>query len=1378
MAVYKATLCYPFLNSIDIRTAQYKDYISQPVQLLTCQIDSSNTEITGYKIKILSSDNQQVFPVDAEGNPVDDEKISPISELQNSSLGYDEDKLNINSGLNGTTLRIPFFQNYNNKLTSSFNAVYYKPKFLVDHIIAPSDETGLPSTTNPMDDISNWTYNDGELVYNWPAGTPESTIRENDIKLDGETILIGEIVLVLGSTGNESISGLYEVTGQFDEEHVIMTTVLKKQDVVINNMGVTITKGKTLYNYTYTYNPDATPKYSKSSTGGEWVNKDGDVIFSLLDSNNSTYKWEITLYQGNYELNSDGSISYVDVDPEWLDITLASGKIMGSTPNRIQIASDDDDDSGSKTIYLPEGIDKAPIVLQGKYIELCNTAPVSIASGGVRTYVKTYDSVYGHIYPREDTLATTDIDSASYCQFFKYSSNPDEILDTDIVNFCFNTNVTLNGYKIISTDVSTEEQRLITKTWENWIINPGDEKTSITSRYISIDITNYTNLIKDGDLILLANQTSAEQNGVYQINKITANPAPGETDNGVKWCLKRVNGYNTWASYIGKIIYCQNGSDGMRSMNMQSLASAGGTLWDINSNSSGSSLLYFTQERPVLLFPQNVNGKFNLYDAVHASNDRAIVIGGYKYQFTTIDGATVSKGDKILFKDKKTGVVSKVDNTGFFLENDPVSVDDGLYYVLSGEQYKELVLNINGDTAIAPSWALHTAKILHNTPTKTFISPWKNLQKNMKLALLNNKSVKYYKNDTFTDPTRWITITGLNDTIYYITHDSLKPSDSDSLVPAPLISYEKDSLAIPWSYDIRSFFKASDENPFYSYQTPYITLLKNNESYSDLHILGGGAFFYIRPDNAEFQVFNKQDSGNSLLASAIYKAQVTVNGRSVKLQGVYNGLGQSAWESYQWILYDENGNIVQDTGKKYDKNMSVVFFGLSNDMDESVVYYALLLVENNFGDIISYEIELKIDRGLSSSFLKDGGEFTVQFDCSTHSNIVHYRESAALNPEEDNVYLYSIYRREYNILTNPKSKIYGYYNDGHFYKDELLQEEIIGNTRYIYIDFNTKHVYQYTPTTQLFTLTDGFKIYKGGWQPVLVSAKNQWFRDFNIANDRSYEYIIYPTTSIGLEYGLDSTEQTFANYSGLVWYTPENTSDDPLESHPITDTTYEGKLDFGRENTSIYSGEPTHTHWESWSITELIPEENDIDAPIIRKKYKVDNNNIWLFKYSLETGSQIQNISKEEFSTLGRFSKFGFGDKNYESGSVTALLGSELILSSKVQYTERLGKSRVMPLSSNERATMLEQWNKFCYSKNPKLLKDIKGRSWVVQLISNSNTPQNLIYHTPDSINFEWRQVDILDNVIIYGDYTTQDKNIKSNIGAPEWYSPYNKKGW
>ena len=1475
MAVYKATLCYPFLNSIDIRTAQYKDYTSQPVQFLTCQIDSSNTEITGYKIRILSSDNKQVFPVDENGEAIEG-YISPVDELKISSLGYDSEKLTINSGLNGTTLRIPFFQSTDNKVLNSYNAVYYQPKYLADHVIASETETGLDTK---MDDIQYWDYDatTETLTYSWPGASAED-IKANNIMLDSESILIGEVVLVLGSkeinNTNVDISGLYEVTGHLNPTTVDMTTKLVKINVPTMEKQITLTKGKTLHNYTYQITQDGSNHiiYIKSSTGSTWRDISNNNIV-LLDSNNSTYKWEITLYQGNSVPDDEHidakSIIYSDVNPEWLDMTLSSGKIMGTTPNRIQIASSDDDANGE--IYLPEGIDNAPVVLQGKYIEVSGTIPTAIMSGGTRTYVKTYDSVYGHVYPREDTLTTADINptNAKYCQFFKYSSNPNEILDTDIVNFCFNTPIEFMGYTIETISDQTGQQ-LISQKWKSWDINSADQSVSVTNRYIAIDISDYSNIINDGDLVLFTGQgknlvgqtftTHAYENGVYQINKIkvtppdtpddytkfykyesiatpegpiydweriivsymaaTLNDLPTESvaedaygytyedeklyqyisngwnqvtysdsqpvnpnlgdiwckskDTGDRWCLKRVSGYNQWANYLGKIIYCQNGTNNVRSMNMQSLASAGGTLWDINNTASGTSLLYFTQEKPTLLFPQKLTKTFNLYDNINSSNSA--------HTNLIVDGKIIRVGDIILYQDKTCGRVATVSNNSYTL-SDITNVDNGYYYILDGDQYKEDVLKVT-DTEITRSWDLHTAIVLHNTSTKTFISPWKTLQNNMKLALLNNKTVQYVTESNPTDPTRWITIKSFNDKIFYITHNELAS-------PLALASYKNDDDTIPWTYDIRSFFKTSDENPFYSYQTPYITLKKNNESYSDLRIVGGSFYFYVRPQytdpaSLEFLVYD-QEGGTKNLLTVDYKAQAIVTGRSVKLQGIYNGLGQSAWESYQWILYDEDGNIVQDTGKRYDKDMGVVFLGLSNDLAEDVIYRALLLVENNFGDIITYELILEINPGVISSFIREGGEFTVTYDCSTHSNIVHYKESKFTKEDEDNIYLYSIYRREYDVYQNPGHQIECYYNpeDGLCYMNKTsgpiyhYDTPVPLSTSYVYIDKDTTHTYQFNPpqngdvstggyTDGTFTLTEAFRTYKGQWQPVLIFDNRQWFRDFNIANDRSYQYIIYPTTSKTLEYGLDTTEQTYANFEGQIWRTKDN-------FRAVQDNTYAGYLTHGDEDTSVGTGAPVHEHWECWSITELIPEEIDIDAPIIKKQYKVDNNNIWLFKYNLETGSQTQNISKEEFATLGRFSKFGFGNKNYESGSVSALIGSELILSSKVAYTERLGKSRIVPLSSNEKAKMLEQWYDFCYSKNPKLLRDIKGRSWIVQLVSNSTTPQNFIYKTPDTVSFEWRQVDTVDNIIIYGDYTNNDSKIKANIGLPEWSSPYHK---
>ena len=94
MAIYKATYCYPLLNSLDIRiVANSAEELIAPYQLLKCKVDSSNKTVTGYKIRIIDGANNQVFPVANNGEGY----ISPLSELP--SFGGD-----INTGLNGSGL--------------------------------------------------------------------------------------------------------------------------------------------------------------------------------------------------------------------------------------------------------------------------------------------------------------------------------------------------------------------------------------------------------------------------------------------------------------------------------------------------------------------------------------------------------------------------------------------------------------------------------------------------------------------------------------------------------------------------------------------------------------------------------------------------------------------------------------------------------------------------------------------------------------------------------------------------------------------------------------------------------------------------------------------------------------------------------------------------------------------------------------------------------------------------------------------------------------------------------------------------------------------------------------------------------------------------
>ena len=171
--------------------------------------------------------------------------------------------------------------------------------------------------------------------------------------------------------------------------------------------------------------------------------------------------------------------------------------------------------------------------------------------------------------------------------------------------------------------------------------------------------------------------------------------------------------------------------------------------------------------------------------------------------------------------------------------------------------------------------------------------------------------------------------------------------------------------------------------------------------------------------------------------------------------------------------------------------------------------------------------------------------------------------------------------------------------------------------------------------------------------------------------------------------------------------------------------------------------------FEYWSLVELVPNDELIDAPLAESSYTVDPANIWLFKYALDTGSISQTVSKNEINTLGQFNKFGHGLRNILSGSISCQLGSEIVPLSKLGYLERMPYARSKPLTTNDKNEMLLLWRKLAYSKNPKLLRNLKGESWIVQIVESSNTTSNNIFNYPDTIQFSWKQVGASDTAII-----------------------------
>lgn len=1212
MAVYKPTYCQPFLNSIDIRVAIGSEDM-QPCEWLTCKVDSSNKKITGYKVRILDSANNQIFPSLLSNNG--EGYISSVEDLPEDSS--DE---SVNTGLNGSILKIPFFQNYNYRENAStqtvdgmklpsFNAVYYTPCFKANYLF----EESISHTAQGIDE--------NHLELSFRRAAPESYMVGDTILVPSDTqIADSEDVCEAGLFKIQSLN--YSGVAPATTTHATLERLSNINRAALEGHEVVITKGSNHNKRYLCIGGSYTPVEEGTSlvARGIWVDIEGNPIELNLEGN--TYKWEITLYQG--QGTEDGKtitlsylsgeetvyVKFIDYISEQLfdynncDIVLNSGKILGSTNKRIQIASALDDSA-----ILPIGTLNSPLVLQGTYAQLLDSNHNPIAS---RAYVQNYDTSFGHVYPITGGFSREDVAAAEQICFYKHSNNVEDVLAKERVDCATILNLAI--YQEVD---------------GRWQVN----------KNLGLPVIDGYQTV-EGSYVLVKNQTRQQENGVYIAHQT-----------GTGWT--RSGSYKTWGDFIGAILFVVNGNTN-GATNWESMASAGGSLFTTDA-SSGDSPLVFTPEKPITLFSGRLSRNVDLVREkmpheyiVTEDGDREIEHVGntYKvhlYWFTlgaqpelklwkiVSDGVIYSPGQRVLCYNNSHKIIQIISmeegerSPGAWLAPDVIitytivdSAETNDYInVLNGNTYGGHIVKLLSNSVLIDDNVKY-AYILKNGLTYTYISPYTGLREGMFLKLLNNQKVEY-SDDT---SSQWIkiysddpTVKSVNTTVWRIAHKELDE---------PLASDSQSDPLIPYAYEVRSFYRVSDENPFYVYEEPYLLIVQTDP-----------------PQRYE-----------------------PLENRYVVYNASYEHFQQSSWESYRWVLLDHDGNVVQDTGIKYEGDLKVTFYGLSNETPDNV-YKAVLYVTDDLKNTLSAEMDLETAEG-TTTFSTD---FKAEFDCTTHSIIL-------TNVFEENDTEYSIYRRELQKYSRIKRLDNG-----------LIRVET--------------------------------EEYRGEWKPVLLKTRNESFRDFNIKAGHSYQYVIYPT-------GSSQAIQQFAN----------------------------------AKETGPYAGSavPIVTNWDEWSLIELKPVKNAVDAPILRKSYEVDLDNIWLFKYGLETGSQNQNFQKSEIQTLGQYQKIGYGKSNFISGDVSCYLGSEIVPYSKNGYIERMRKSINTPLSTNEKAFMLQQWRKIASSPNPKLLRDMKGQSWIVQIMSNNNTPKNFYSDQPDTISFSWKQIDNTDNVIIIGDGTKLPK--------------------
>ena len=122
---------------------------------------------------------------------------------------------------------------------------------------------------------------------------------------------------------------------------------------------------------------------------------------------------------------------------------------------------------------------------------------------------------------------------------------------------------------------------------------------------------------------------------------------------------------------------------------------------------------------------------------------------------------------------------------------------------------------------ISRAISTYEATILKNTKANTYIRPFTNLSKLMRLKFLNGKTVI----DNLGNTTNYLQISAVNTKIWKVTHTTLS---------TPIPSYSESDKSIPYKYEVRAFFQESDENPFNLYEMPYVKLGTPDEGTSSI----------------------------------------------------------------------------------------------------------------------------------------------------------------------------------------------------------------------------------------------------------------------------------------------------------------------------------------------------------------------------------------------------------------------------------------------------------------------------------------------------------------------------------------------------------------
>ena len=732
----------------------------------------------------------------------------------------------------------------------------------------------------------------------------------------------------------------------------------------------------------------------------------------LVDGQTYTWKitlYQEVRKGNNVSTTTDDSI-FPPNDEKYYDMTVTSGTVIGSNEKRIQTALIDSDDKVVDNLVLIDKFVQ-PIKIN-ELNDYDPSNPVTSWTGTVptkftmtRSLITGYDSTYGYVYPSiAEGNAFTDgqiiPENANGFQIFKNGNNPSNLGATDMVEFIYNGE--FRGKMTWKTSAANPEQshweqtylvnsdpdgvfyplkgdgyssfaltgseRIVFNNIQNSKVQYGgiyygspyngifephfSSKKALNNNIIAAGTYTFKQILSlpsdvvEQDLRFITTQKKDESTTILKCNKI-------EITSGVVRYVKEQNNVKILAYFMG--------TDGWYNDGYQTI------ILESDQEVSSDFFKWFSQNANVSTTSYQVTVTWNR--TTDAANWGAL---SNKIIYCRRDGKN--------YEINTTTQVGEINKTPFkFVEEKPVKI----FNTATVETQNQ----ITGDDSESNPRIFHTSKAISSI-----------------LSVTNNNGVDITKDCAFEVGNNYIIYTSssaipsdLKISVKYIPfniHDytgiifynkqSTPDSDTGIIYIRPSINinknmifkevattanptwfnvndFNKDYNYITYTgkqgfnpeidktrYQIKSFYKDSDYNPFSIYKNPEI----------------------------ETQIETGNKTKTTIKSDGVVNNVDTMN---FTVRSNYSQNSYIQWKSYQWILYDSaKRTILEKTEESYSGEILGNFYGL-----EPQQYYILsLILQTNSGKII------EVDYVIYTNFTETTEQrdlIHAEFDCDTLS---------------------------------------------------------------------------------------------------------------------------------------------------------------------------------------------------------------------------------------------------------------------------------------------------------------------------------------------------------------------------------------------------------